>query len=371
MQWMAEHGSHLHIYVLHKDQKPDLRADHRFWTDWHALQPAMDACRVIKDDHEIDLIKRANEVSAAAHTAVLRRISSMSSEAQIHGCFLDTCVSRGARNQAYEIIAAAGRNAATLHYTRNDEPLRGKPLVCLDAGAEWDCYASDVTRTFPRAGHWPSEQAERIYAVVQRMQEAYIARVREGVRYLDLHWLAHDIAIEELLCLGIFRRGSSVDEVRESGASLVFFPHGLGHHVGLEVHDVSPEPIMAGDTTTTTTTTTGSSSTSQETTMCPELEEASKTYLSPCTAPAPVLKAGMVVTIEPGIYFSRLALDDARSKPHISKYIDMEVVQKYIPMGGVRIEDDVLVTEDGFVNLTTAPKGQDMLDVIRRGSDSR
>ena len=365
MQWISKHGPHSPVYILHANQRPPPGVDPPAWIDWRHIQAEIDACRVIKDDHEIELIKRANEISAAAHREVLLGITSMTNEAQIHGCFLNACVSRGAHKQAYEIIAASGPNAATLHYTQNDDELRGRPLVCLDAGAEWNCYASDVTRTFPLGGDWLSEQARNIYTAVQRMQEACISRVRQGVRYLDLHWLAHEIAIGELLRLGIFRRGFSAYEIMESGASLVFFPHGLGHHVGLEVHDVSPEPIMAHDTPPTTGITGSKTST-----MPAEFQSASATYLAPCTASSPSLKAGMVVTIEPGIYFSSLGLDDACSKP-ISKYIDMEVAKEYIPLGGVRIEDDILVTEDGFVNLTTAPKGEDMLDIIRQGDDSR
>ncbi|KAL1953996.1 hypothetical protein VTO42DRAFT_1851 [Malbranchea cinnamomea] len=345
-QWKHVSNDRFPVYVLHQSQRP-VCGPSNLWTDHHKLLPAMVACRVIKDSHEIGLIKRANDISAAAHIAVLRNIGKMANEAEIQGTFLDACISRGARNQSYEIIAASGRNAATLHYTRNNEPLKGKQLVCLDAGAEWSCYASDVTRTFPLSGHWPSEEASNIYSVVQRMQDECISRIKGGVRYLDLHWLAHDIAIEELLRLGILK-GSSVAEIRKSGASSVFFPHGLGHHVGLEVHDVSPESIMA----------TGFADPFQgdlaNLTSC----------LTPSTVSAPVLKAGMVVTVEPGIYFSRLALENATGRP-MSKYINMDVVQRYMPVGGVRIEDDILVTEDGYVNLTTAPKGQAMLEIIR------
>ena len=346
--WKRVYGGHSPVYILHENQRLVSRPC-GLWVDHDKLLPAMDACRVIKDSHEIKLIKQANDVSAAAHIAVLRKIGQMDNESQIHGTFLDTCISHGARNQSYAIIAASGENAATLHYTRNNEPLKGRQLVCLDAGAEWNCYASDVTRTFPTSGRWPSDEAWNIHAAVQRMQEECISRIKEGARYLDLHWLAHDIAIEELLRLGIFK-GGSVAEIRGSGASSVFFPHGLGHHVGLEVHDVSPESLMAAG--------------------YDDPFRCDLTNLTSCMDPSamsvPVLKAGMVLTVEPGIYFSRLALENAKGTP-VTQYIDMDVVKKYIPVGGVRIEDDVLVTEDGYVNLTTAPKGEAMLEIIRAG----
>lgn len=348
-RWKVAHKDRVPIYILHESQAPEFGSS-GLWLDDRRLLPAMDACRVIKDSHEIKLIKRANDVSAAAHIAVLRNIAKMTNEAEIHGTFLDTCIKHGARNQSYAIIAASGENAATLHYTRNNEPLKGRQLVCLDAGAEWDCYASDVTRTFPVSDHWPSQEAWVIYETVQRMQEECIGRIKEGVRYVDLHWLAHDIAIKELLRLGIFK-GSSVADIRGSGASSIFFPHGLGHHVGLEVHDVSPESIMAADY--------------RDPFRC-DLTSVTR-CLTPGEVSAPVLKAGMVLTVEPGIYFSRLALKNAKGAP-FAKYIDMDVVKKYMPVGGVRIEDDILVTEDGYINLTTAPKGEAMLEIIRAGS---
>ncbi|EEP82258.1 conserved hypothetical protein [Uncinocarpus reesii 1704] len=349
LDWASRRAIGSVIYVIHDNQKPVVPFPYLKFNH-EDLIPAMDTCREIKDGHEIGLIRRANEISTSAHTEILRNISGMRNEAEIQGKFLDSCVSLGAKNQSYEIIAASGENAAVLHYTRNDEPLKGRQLVCLDAGAEWNCYASDVTRTFPMQPRWPSAEAFSVYSVVQRMQEECIKRISEGVRYLDLHILAHKIAIEELLRLGIFR-GGSIAEILKSGASLVFFPHGLGHHVGLEVHDVSGRSLMA-------------------------LEEQEYQGLplrgcrAPCTLSAPHLRAGMVVTVEPGIYFSRLALDDAKQKP-LSKYIDMQLVAEYIPVGGVRIEDDVLVTRDGWENLTSAPKGRAMLDIIGEGARLR
>ncbi|KAL1880442.1 hypothetical protein Plec18167_003846 [Paecilomyces lecythidis] len=333
------------VYILHPSQQPT-GEEANLHFDTEQLQPAIDACRGVKDQHEIDLIRRANKVSGLAHTQVLRNISKMVNETQIEGIFLDTCVSLGAKNQAYGIIAASGENAATLHYMKNNEPLANRQFVCLDAGAEWNCYASDVTRTFPLQGRWPSDEARDVYHIVEKMQEECIRRIRKGVRFLDLHILAHVIAIKGLLELGILK-GDSIEEIRKSGASRVFFPHGLGHHVGLEVHDVSGQSIMAA-----------SGDQEDDSVLVPP------TSHSPCTFSAPRLEPGMIVTVEPGIYFSRFALEDAKQQPY-AKHIDFTVAARYIPVGGVRIEDDILVTDDGYENLTTAPKGEKMLEIIR------
>ncbi|KLJ05964.1 xaa-Pro dipeptidase [Blastomyces silverae] len=348
-QWARNRGRGSTLYLLHESQKPANKVPNVF-IDSKTLKRAMDTSRAIKDEHEIGLIRRANEVSAAAHIGVLRGIRKMSNERHIEASFLNTSVSLGAHKQAYHIIAASGSNAATLHYSKNNEPLKGRQFVCLDAGAEWNCYASDVTRTFPITSQWPSAEAKQIYKLVQDMQESCIVRVKEGVRYLDLHILAHHILIRGFLANGIFK-GGTLEEIQKSGASNLFFPHGLGHHIGLEVHDVSPESIMAQD----------NGDYSDNVLILPN-------NLSPCTTSSPTLKSGMVVTIEPGIYFSQIALDSA--KPEQLKYVDLELVKAYMPVGGVRIEDDILVTKIGYKNLTTAPKGDAMLEIIRQGDDS-
>ncbi|RMJ26405.1 hypothetical protein PHISP_02733 [Aspergillus sp. HF37] len=343
-KWARKYNQSDPVYILHESEKPTAPSVD-FRLDSKQLLPAMNAARGAKDDHEIQMILQANKISGIAHRKILENIRNMSNESEIEGLFLNTCISHGAKNQSYEIIAGSGRNAATLHYVKNNEPLKGRQLVCLDAGAEWNCYASDVTRTFPMTGEWPSAHTRSIYRLVERMQEECIKRIKKGVRFLDLHVLAHTIAIEGLLELGILRRGA-VDEIRNSGASKVFFPHGLGHHIGLEVHDVSEENIMALDRTHG---------------YSPVLIPAA--CLSPCTLSAPVLDDGMIVTVEPGVYFSRPALADAQKQP-FAKYINFELAREYIPVGGARIEDDILVTADGYENMTTAPKGDEMLEII-------
>ena len=312
------------------------------------LLSAIDACRIIKDSHEISLIRRANAVSDIAHRAVLKYICRFKNEAQIEGIFTDACISRKSK-QAYSIIAGSGENAGTLHYVKNDEPLKGRQLVCLDAGAEVECYASDVTRTFPISGSWPSQEAKDIYEIVQLMQESCISKLKPGVKMLDLHILAHQIAIDGLLKLGIFHNASS-EELYEAGTSKGFYPHGLGHHLGLDVHDVLNLPVLKY--------------VEEE---CPVLD--ATTSLSPCTSDQPELEEGMVVTIEPGIYFSRYELERAYlSSPVHSKFINREVLDRYWAVGGVRIEDDILITAAGYENLTTAPKGEEALEIIRNGS---
>ncbi|KAJ5765024.1 hypothetical protein N7520_004583 [Penicillium odoratum] len=346
--WLSQRAQNSLLYMVHESEVPKgLPAE--LPLDSAQLKPAMNAARGIKDEYEIRMIRQANKVSALAHRKVLEGIQKMTNESQIEGLFLDTCISHGARNQAYQIIAGSGPNAAVLHYSSNNQSLSGRPLVCLDAGAEWECYASDVTRTFPLKGEWPSKYVSDIYKLVERMQEECIKGIRVGTRFLNLHNLAHEIAIDGLLALGVLKGGSAA-ELHSSGVSKVFLPHGLGHHVGLEVHDVSETEIMALN------------SGLDQSNYAPVLNSA--VCRAPCTLSSPLLQEGMVVTIEPGLYFSPLALANARKQPY-AKYIDFEVANEYVHIGGVRIEDDILVTANGYENLTTAPKGDAMLAIIR------
>lgn len=278
--WMTQHEGD--VYILHPDQAVVPGHDKSPRVNYTKLQTAIDAARVRKDQHEIKLVRRANEISAKAHANVLRNILKFKNEAQVEASFLDTCVAADAKHQAYEIIAASGENAATLHYIKNDEPFEDRQVMCLDAGCEWECYASDVTRTFPLSGQWPSKEAKEIYDLVLKIQTKCIEAVRPGARYLDIHYLAHRILIDGLLELGIFHNGTA-QEIFDAGTSLAFLPHGLGHHLGLEVHDVSDVPLMA----------------SEPPSVSPVVDlEMCKVPVHPSSA---ALEEGMIVTIEPGM----------------------------------------------------------------------
>jgi hypothetical protein len=244
LAWIQSWSAHCQgsLYVLHANQVPPVPFSGG--VDASSFQPAANLARMIKDEHEIKLIRKANDISSEAHKQVLANILKFKNEAQVEGLFLDVCISNQAKQQAYDPIAASGTNAGTLHYDANNEDFEDRQLMCLDAGCEFELYASDITRTFPLSGSWPSIEAENIYKLVERMQETCIKRLAPGVRYLDLHILAHHIAIDGLLRLGILFNGT-IEEIYKAGTSRAFFPHGLGHHVGLEVHDVGQKELMS------------------------------------------------------------------------------------------------------------------------------
>ncbi|KAK2630262.1 hypothetical protein QTJ16_001082 [Diplocarpon rosae] len=349
------------VFLLHKYQ--EAFASHIFRSppagnkkvrfDSNTLLPAMNAARVIKSSYEIRMIRKACEITAKAHVNVLKHVKAFSNESEIEAIFTATCIAHQAKQQAYGIIAGSGPNASTLHYSENNESLRGRQLVCLDAGCEWNCYASDVTRTFPISGEYTPE-AKEIYDLVANMQEKCIAMVKPGADYRDINLKAHEIATEGLIKLGLLQNGLSED-ILASGASRAFFPHGLGHYMGLETHDVGDGGALLFSRNRGKPRAYGNIS-------LPPAD-------SPGYTAASMLSENMVITVEPGIYFNRYAMEEVWLKNHrISKYINRDLLEKYYPVGGVRIEDDILVTTDGHENITKdIPKGDAALRIINEG----
>lgn len=306
--------------------------------DLTLLKEAIEECRVIKDDYEVALTRKANMVSTIAHTAVLKATKQAKNERELEAIFLERCVANGCREQAYHGIVASGRAAATLHYVKNDQPLEGKLNLLLDASGQYDCYASDITRTFPISGEF-SPESRAIYDIVLTMQKKCIEALKEGVVWDDVHILAHKIAIDGLLKLGILK--GDAKEILEKRTSVAFFPHGLGHYLGMDTHDTG-----------------GHANYADKDSMFRYLRVRGK------------LRAGSIITVEPGIYFCNFIIEPYLQDEQHARFIDEKVLEKYWDVGGVRIEDDILITKDGYINLTDTPKEVDeVLSLINGGGN--
>ncbi|KAI4094640.1 MAG: hypothetical protein LQ344_002111 [Seirophora lacunosa] len=313
-------------------------------TDTSLLHPAIDECRVTKDAYEIALLRHANAISTRAHTAVLRAIPAARNEQDLEAVFIASCIASGAKHQAYHGIFGSGANAATLHYQHNDQALHGRKNILVDAGAEWSCYCSDVTRTAPLGGGGGGgvsfdAESRDIYSLVQEMQAAAFALLKAGVRWETLHLRAHEVAIAGLLRIGILRDGTPEELLRER-VSAAFFPHGLGHYLGMDTHDTG-----------------GGADYGDQDTMFRYLRIRGE------------VPEGSVVTVEPGVYFCRFIVEPYLKDERTKRFIDDEVLDRFWDVGGVRIEDDVLVTKDGYENLTTAPKGIEEMERIIAGGN--
>jgi len=300
--------------------------------EFNQLKPAIEDCRVTKTDYEIALIRKANVISTAAHIAVMKAASKAKNECELEAIFLKSCVERNAKNQAYHSIVAAGENGATLHYVNNATPISNQNLLLLDAGCEVDCYASDITRTFPLKGAF-SEESLAIYKIVLDMQNQCINALKAGVLWDAIHELAHKVAIKGLLGLGILK--GDADEILQARASVAFFPHGLGHYLGMDTHDTGGNPNYAD-----------------------------KDVMFRYLRVRGTVPERSVVTVEPGIYFCRFIIEPYLQDTDKSKFFDEKVLAKYWSVGGVRIEDNILITKDGVENLTPAPKEIDDITAL-------
>ncbi len=264
----------------------------RTFSDVHQLTQRL---RLIKSDEEIALIKKALSITAMAHEAAMRLAKAGMGEDEI-SAEIDYIFARNkARAKAYESIVAGGNRANTLHYIANDQPLEEGSLLLIDAGCEWEMYASDITRTFPVSGRFSSPQ-RALYEMVLRVQERIIAMIAPGVRKKELQVAAERWLCEGMVELGILQGAS--DALIEAKAHKKYFPHGIGHWLGLDVHD-----------------------------PCPYVDDQGEEI---------PFAAGMVLTIEPGIY---IRADDTEA-PECYRGI------------GIRIEDDILVTHEGYENLS-------------------
>lgn len=310
--------------VMYADELP--KALGRRKTASKALvRDALDELRACKTAGELALMRRASDVSGVAHRAVMAAARAGMKEYQLQAVFESECLKAGLKHLAYPSIVAAGVNGAVLHYRRNTAELKDGELLLIDAGAECRGYAADITRTFPVDGRFTQRQRD-VYSVVLETQKACIDKARVGVVSADLHVFSMRKLAEGLKDLGLLH--GDVDGLVEGGAVRLFYPHGLTHMLGLDVHDVTGGKKRKMD--------------------------------NPTKVPVRFvakLEPGFVITMEPGLYFiEALICDPALRKKHKGS-VDFAKAETFLDFGGIRIEDDVVVSEDGPpMNLTDVPK---------------
>ncbi len=313
-----------------------------FRTNDEALYPEIVECRLLKSSDEIALLRWVNEVSSAAHIEVMRQARPGLLEYQLEAVFLHEIYRKGGcRFTSYTSICGCGPRSSILHYGHqgapNDGTLRDGDLFLNDSGAQYHGYASDITCTFPVNGRFTSEQ-KGIYETVLAANRAVQKAMRPGVPWPDMHWLAVRVIAERLLDLGLVR--GSLDEILGRHVPALFMPHGLGHLMGLDVHDVGGYPE-------------GTS----------RIDEPGIRSLR-CGRR---LEEGMVITVEPGVYFIDALLEPALADPTLRALLVPEVLARYRGFGGVRIEDDVVVTGTGADNLTRVPREVEEIETLMRG----
>jgi Xaa-Pro aminopeptidase len=270
-------------------------------------RPLLGEMRIRKTAYEVQTLRKACQITSEAHIEVMRATRPGVNERTLHGVFLQAIMERGCDREGYGSIVATGANATTLHYVFNDQTCRDGEVLLVDAGGEYNFYTSDITRSYPVNGKFNKTQA-RVYQKVLDLQKKLVQLVKPGQTRESLQKTAitglTEIMVDENLLKG------SIAQLIEQKAYLKFYPHGVGHWLGLDVHDAGLTEI-AGEPRQ--------------------------------------LEPGFVMTIEPGLYVPQ-------DTPGISD--DLRGL-------GIRIEDDILVTADGHENMTAAcPKDIDALESI-------
>ncbi len=272
-------------------------------TDW---RPWVHEMRLFKGPEEIDLLRRAGKISALAHTRAMEACRPGQFEYQLEGEIHYVFNRHGARFPAYNTIVGSGENGCILHYTENESELRDGDLVLIDAGCEFHGYAGDITRTFPVNGTFSAPQ-RAIYDIVLASLYKALALFRPGVSIREVNEEVVRIMVSGLVDLGILQ--GDVETLIAEEAHRQFFMHGLSHWLGLDVHDVGHYGTPSRDR---------------------------------------MLEPGMVLTVEPGLYIAP----------------DADVPAEYRGIG-VRIEDDILITETGNENLTdSVVKDADAIEAL-------
>ncbi len=271
--------------------------------------------RVFKSQEEIEIMQRAADIAAEAHVEAMKAVRPGMKEYEVEALIEAVFRRHGAIGPSYTSIIGSGANATVLHYINNTGTLKDGDLLLVDAGAEYKGYASDITRTFPINGKFSQAQRD-IYDLVLKTQVSCVDMVRPGVRLEDLKTHSVEMLTAGMVELGLLKGDPA--KLIEEKKYMQFYMHNLGHFLGIDVHD------------------------------------AGRYYFNGESRPA---EPGMVMTIEPGLYISP-------DTSNIPEGFNQDVPQRYLGIG-VRIEDDVLVTEKGARVLTNkVPKGPEEIEAV-------
>ena len=277
---------------------------------WMDLARVVSELRLVKDDHDIALLRRSAGAAVEGHLLGMRTVRPGQLESQLQGAIEYGFAAHGGQGTAYNSIVASGDNATILHYDANNGVLRDGDLVLIDAGCEIECMASDITRTYPINGRFTAPQAD-LYDLVLAAQAAAFEKVHPGSNQEEVHTAAYTVLAQGMIDLGFFK-DEGIDEILSEELYKRWYMHRTGHWLGLDVHDIGR--YHAGEN------------------------------------PRP-FEPGMVCTVEPGLYVSA----DDETAPEAFRGI------------GIRIEDDVLTTADGHENLTAGcPKARNEIEALMR-----
>lgn len=296
--------------------------------------------RCIKTSLEADVLRYVCKVSSDAHIAVMQNCKPGMTQYQLESRFLHEVYSKGGcRRVSYTCICATGHHGATLHYPNNDAVVEHGTMALLDMGGNYKGYAADITCSFPVNGTF-TENQKIIYTAVLDAHNIVLRRIKPGVSWVDMHILALSTMCEHLVQHNILI--GNVKELMEKKIMQYFQPHGLGHLLGIDVHDVggyidgAPTRPSEPD--------------------CARLRTAR------------ILECGNYITVEPGCYFNHELLTKLFNNSELKGYCNEEKIKRdFWNFGGVRIESDVLVIPSGIINFTTVPRTIEEIERTMKG----
>jgi Xaa-Pro aminopeptidase len=296
--------------------------------------------RSVKIPEEIDEMEKAHAITYEMHTTAMRMAKAGIYERDLAGTIEGMAIAAGGYVSFPVILSRRGE---ILHNHRHNNLLRDGDMVINDSGAENSMhYAADITRTFPVSGRFSTQQKD-VYEIVLKAQTEAINAIKPGVKNLDLHLMAASIITDGLKSLGLMR--GDTEKAIKSGAHALFMPHGLGHMIGLDVHDMENlgEDLVGYDKNV----------------------KRSNQFGLAYLRLGKELQPGYVITIEPGIYFIPDLIRNWQKEKKFDQFIDYTRIGDYIEFGGIRIEDDVVVTDDGHRMLgKTIPKSVEDVESI-------
>ncbi len=326
------------IYCLNEEQAEFIEEfDRKTPIDLDELEDTITHCRVFKTDWELEQMRQAARVNNIAHREVLKALKPGMYEYQLKAVFDYQQIHHGLMQDAYNGIFASGDNSAILHYVENNARAEEGDLFLIDAGYEYRGYASDITRTYPVNGQFSADQAA-VYEAVLEAQKQVIEDAGPDVPMEDLHINAARIMMQGLKDFGVVR--GRIDDLMENDIFALFFPHGLGHFLGLDTHDVGGYPKGVE-----------------------RIDRPGIKYLRTRRN----LQPGMVLTIEPGLYFVPALLKPALEEEDKAAFLNKSKIEELYHFGGVRIEDNLVITDDGYENLTDVPKERSEIEKIMGG----
>ncbi|MFY0684830.1 MAG: aminopeptidase P family protein [Balneola sp.] len=325
------------VYCIDEEQAEFVEdLDRGFHVETEALVDALTYCRVLKTDWELDQLREACRVNDLAYLEVMKSIKPGMFEYEMKAIFNKVQLENGLMQDAYNGIFATGINGSILHYVENNSKSKNGDLFLMDSGFECNGYASDYTRTFPVNGTYTDIQKGIYNSVLSGMNKVLDA-MKPGIKMEDMHLLAARTMMEGLKDLGIVK--GDVDDMMNENIFALFFPHGLGHFLGLDTHDVGGYPKGVD-----------------------KIDRPGIKFLRARREMQP----GMVVTIEPGIYFVPAVLKPAIQDSEKNQFLNTDKIESLLNFGGIRIEDDIIITDDGIDNMTNVPKEVDEIEKLMK-----